>query len=124
MKILTAPIDSITRFIFVKTEIERSDVILVPGGSHPQLMEEAVRLYQRGLAPYILPSGGRNSNIPAYASEWSFLKGIGVSLGVPEKAILKEDQAQNTFDNAALSLKVLVNSGISVNKAILVHCQL
>lgn len=29
------PFDCISDFIFVETAIEKSDVILIPGGSHP-----------------------------------------------------------------------------------------
>ncbi len=49
------PFDCITEFMFVETALEPADVILVPGGSHPQLMERAADLYHQGMAPYILP---------------------------------------------------------------------
>ncbi|SDO23254.1 ADP-ribose pyrophosphatase YjhB, NUDIX family [Paenibacillus sp. yr247] len=40
-------------------------------------------------------------------TEWEFLRNVGVSLGVPPEAILQEDKATNTFENARFSLKVL-----------------
>lgn len=43
------PFDCISDFIFVVDDIEPSDIILIPGGSHPQLMEKAVELYIKGL---------------------------------------------------------------------------
>ncbi len=94
---MSSAIKCISDFIFVTTPIKPSDLILVPGGSHPQLMEEAARLYKAGFAPLILPSGGKNPNILNGSSEWKFLRDLGVSLGVPGEAILKEDQA-GTFD--------------------------
>jgi uncharacterized SAM-binding protein YcdF (DUF218 family) len=51
------PFDCISDLVFVKTEIQAADIILVPGGSHSELMEKASELYKQGLAPLILPSG-------------------------------------------------------------------
>jgi uncharacterized SAM-binding protein YcdF (DUF218 family) len=102
---MSYPFDCITNFIFVETEIAPADVILIPGANHPQLMEKAASLYQQGFAPYILPSGGYKPHVGT--TEWEFLQNIGIANGVPEEAILKEDQAQNTFENARFSLEVL-----------------
>lgn len=114
------PFDCISELIFVNDQIEPADIILIPGGSHPQLMEKAAQLYQLGMAPYILPTGKFNPKIPEYASEWEFLKSIGLKLGVPESAILKEDQASHTFENAEFSWKVIKEQGLKIQKAILV----
>ena len=117
---MSYPFDCITELIFVETYVEKSDVILVPGCSHPQLMERAAELYHGGFAPYILPTGGANYKIPQYESEWEYLKMVGIKLGVPEEAILKENKARNTFENAQLSREVLKKNNIDVKKAILV----
>ena len=114
------PFDCISDLVFVKTEIQAADIILVPGGSHPQLMEKAVELYKQGLAPLILPSGHFNPKIPEYTSEWEFLKSVGVKLGVPEDKILKEDKASHTFENAEFSWRVIKENKLSVKKVILV----
>lgn len=114
------PFDCISDLIFVKTEIQPADIILIPGGSEPQLMEKAAELYKQLLAPYILPSGHFNPKMPEYGSEWEFLKSIGVQLGIPEKNILKENQASHTFENAEFSLKVIQENKLSIKKAILV----
>lgn len=118
MKTVKKPFDCITEFMFFETEVKPADIILIPGGSHPQLMERAANLYHRGLAPYILPSGGVNPNIKT--TEWNFLRNIGVSLGVPEKAILKEDKARNTFQNSKYSWEVIQSEGIKPRRAIIV----
>ncbi|MDR7856753.1 YdcF family protein [Tissierella sp.] len=111
------PYDCITELVFVENHISQADIILVPGGSHPQQMERAAELYHRGLAPYILPSGGYNSKINE--TEWNFLRRIGLELGVPKEAILKEDQAKNTFDNARNSWEVIESMNLNVNNVIL-----
>jgi len=112
--------DSISDFIFVEDKPKKSDIILILGGSKPQLMERAVELYHQGLAPYILPSGGINKKLPDWDSEWEFLRNIAITNGVPESAILKEDKALSTLDNAILSWQVIQQDNIKVKRAILV----
>lgn len=115
------PFNCISEFIFVESDIASADVILIPGASQHQLMEKAASLYHQGLAPYILPSGGLNPKVET--TEWDFLQKKGISKGVPEKAILKEDSAQNTFENAQFSLDVLRSKKIIPKKVIMV-CKL
>jgi len=116
---LNYPFDCITDFVFVEEEeIVPSDIILVPGGSHTKPMQIACELYHIGYAPYILPSGGNNAKLNC--TEWEHMKNIGLSLGVPEQAILKEDQAQNTFDNARNSWKIINEHNLQVKSAIMV----
>ena len=115
---MTFPFDCISSFMFFETEIENSDVILIPGASHPQLAEKAANLYDQGIAPFILPSGGSTPHVET--TEWDFLRNVGISLGVPPEAILQEDKATNTFENARFSLEVLQQSGIQPNKVVLV----
>lgn len=112
--------DCISDFIFVENKVEPADIILVSGGSVPTLMERAAELYNQGLAPYILPSGGANVKISGYATEWEYLREIGIINGVPQEVILKEDKARHTFENAELSLKVLNERCIKISRAILV----
>jgi uncharacterized SAM-binding protein YcdF (DUF218 family) len=116
---LKYPFDCITDLVFVnKDQLELSDIILVPGGSHPQLIERAVELYHLGLSPQILPSGGFNSKINQ--TEWEFMNEIAINKGVPQKAIIKEDQAKNTFDNARNSWKLIIERNIKVRQVIMV----
>ena len=112
--------EGITDFIFMEDPLEKADIILIPGGSHKQLVLRAAELYKRGYANYILPSGGYNGKLINYQTEWEFLKEEAIKLGVPENAILKEDKATNTFENAAFSFEVCKANNIPLNKAILV----
>ncbi|WP_240416789.1 YdcF family protein [Paenibacillus periandrae] len=115
---MSFPFDCISDFMFFETELGKSDVILIPGASHPQLMEGAAMLYHQGIAPLLLPSGGATQHVET--TEWEFLRNVGVSLGVPPEAILKEDKATNTFENARLSLEVLHQQEIHPKKVVLV----
>ena len=114
------PFDCISEFIFAETDIEKSDVILIPGASQLQLIERAAELYNKGFAQYILPSGGSNHKITHYKTEWEYLKTLGIQLGIPKEAILKEDKAQNTFENAQFSWNVLQALDIPIKNVILV----
>ena len=50
-------IDEITDFIFLENPLEKADVIFIPGDARPEHTEEAARLYARGYAPLLVPSG-------------------------------------------------------------------
>lgn len=113
------PFECITDLVFVnKDQLESSDIIVVPGGSHPQLIERAAELFHSGLAPYILPSGGYNSKINQ--TEWDYLSEIAINMGVPQESILKEDQAKSTFDNARNSWEIIKERNIEVRKVIMI----
>ena len=122
--------DCITDFIFLENEPRRADVIFVPGGDYPESARKAAALFAQGYAPYVLPSG-RFSKLRGFfpdpegkgrVTEWEYLRDILMEEGVPERAILKEDQATFTWENAICSRRVLEELHIEVKCAILV-CQ-
>lgn len=47
-------IEEITNFIFVHDTLEKADVIMIPGGSYPELPEQAVDLWEKGYASIII----------------------------------------------------------------------
>ena len=126
-------LNQITEFIFVEDKAEKSDMIFIPGSGFPQLAEEAAKLYHQGLAPYILPSGkysilnGKFAGVQEkqelydgeYETEWEFLKDVLMKNGVPADAVLKEDQATFTWENAKFSRKVTDQAAINIRKAII-----
>jgi uncharacterized SAM-binding protein YcdF (DUF218 family) len=81
---------------------------VLPGGvPSPALrarVEKAVALYQQGLAPQLLFSGGVGVNPP---SEARVMRALAVRLGVPEQACLLEEQSHSTEQNARFSVEVL-----------------
>lgn len=54
-----------------------------------------------------------------WQTEWEYLRDVLVSEGVPESAILKEDKATFTWENAIYSRQVLEKLEIPVRRAIL-----
>ncbi len=120
--------DCITEFIFLEDKPEKADVIFVPGGNYPDSAKRAAALFLDGYAPYVLPSGrygkiaGHFTGDPAYRTEWEYLRDIMLDSGVPESAILKEDRATFTWENAICSRHVLEEMNLTVGSAIIV-CQ-
>ena len=120
-------------FIFAENQPEKADIIFVPGNGFPEMAEKAARLYKEGYAPYVLPSGrysitmGRCVGVQSkkdvynedYETECEFLKSVLMKNGVPKSAILLEDQATFTYENAIFSKQVTDLHKIKVNKAIL-----
>ncbi len=68
-----------------------------PGPALTRRTQHAVALYQRGLAPLIICSGGRGQHPP---SEAAAACALAEAMGVPPTALLLEDQARSTEENA------------------------
>lgn len=128
--------DYMTEFIFVEHQPEKADIIFVPGGNYPDSARYAAQLYKEGWAPYVMPSGKysivtgkfvlaeqmRDAELPkesVYETEWDYLRGILMDNGVPSEAVLKENEATYTYENAIYSRKKLDEMGMIVKKAIL-----
>jgi len=126
-------IRDITDFIFLEDVPLRSDVIFVPGNGHAAPSELAARLYRDGFAPYVLPSGrytigssgfaGQKSGDRQYEgcfeTEWQFMRHILMENGVPESAILRENEATYTYQNAIFSRKRTDAENIAVSRGII-----
>lgn len=126
-------IEDITKFIFIKDEPEKADIIFIPGSSNWVLAETAARLYKEGVAGKIMPSGmyfyqfGRFMNERVtderykgvYRTEAEFLASVLIKNGVPEENVIKEERATNTYENAIFSKELIKEMGIEVKTAIL-----
>ena len=104
-----------SKFIFAENKPEKADIIFVPGNGYSQMAERAAQLYAKKYAPFVLPSGKYRE----YQTEWEFLKDVLMKNGVPADAVLKEDQATFTWENAKFSRKVTDQAGINIRKAII-----
>lgn len=118
-------IRAVTDFIFAEDAPQVSDVILVPGSGHEEHVLLAARLYHAGYAPLIVPSGlhaiglTRFEAHPEYPSEWAWMRSLLLDAGVPDCAILREDEATYTWENAQYSRRALDAAGVRVHRAIL-----
>lgn len=128
--------DGVTEFIFVEDQPQKADVIFLPGGAYPEAAFHAAQLYQAHYASLVLPSGrysimkgcfelsSQEARKTPYVAEdcrteWEYLSRILQQNGVPRKAILREDRATYTYENAIYSRAALDAAGISVRRAIL-----
>ena len=131
-----------TDFIFLEDIPEKSDIIFIPGSGYGALSLTAAKLWHQGFAPYILPSGrfsildekftgsmdevlpsaAASSNTCLFATESDYHKAILRDQGVPEDAILLENQATYTYENAIYSKKLTDDLGMHIHKAI-ICCQ-
>lgn len=123
----------IENFIFLEDAPAPADVIFVPGNGHALPSELAAQLYLAGYAPRILPSGryaigtsgfaGQKSGARRYEgefeTEWAFMRHILMENGVPERAILREDEATYTYQNAIYSRRRTDAEKITVSRAII-----
>jgi len=126
-------VDDITNFIFLESNPEKADIIFIPGGSYPELAETAAELWSNEYAPLILPSGKysiKRGYFPkplskadkyngTYNTEWDFLKDILIKNGVNENRILREDNAQFTYENAFKSREITDKLNLKIDKAII-----
>lgn len=71
-------------------------------------MEEGIREYKRGVAKYIIPTGGKahNDYFEAHA-----MKEFAVSRGVPADAVIEEDEAKDTIQNIYFAHEIMEKHG-------------
>lgn len=126
-------IDDLSRFIFLEDEPEKADIIFVPGNRYAQPAEFAAQLYRRGFAPFVLPSGRYAIGSGGFAgqlqlgqmypgsfeTEWAFMRHVLIQNGVEPSAILREDEATYTYQNAIFSRRRTDSEGLVIRRAII-----
>lgn len=129
-------IKSITNFIFAEDNPQKSDIILMPGGSHPELGEKAAELWRDGFAPLVFVSGGVSVKTGkfsgsksktdiyngAYSTDCEFLTDVLIKNGVAPSAIFGEDKSGYTKQNALYTRAALDELGI-YPKTVIVVCK-
>ncbi len=77
------------------------------GRPHPELqrrVEQGVKVFQQGLAPVLVMTGG-NTYLNYYEAD--VMRDLAVKLGVPESAIRREREAMDTIGNARGTINLL-----------------
>jgi uncharacterized SAM-binding protein YcdF (DUF218 family) len=72
---------------------------------------QAARLYKQGAAPRMVLSGGQFDADPRREAEALGMKVFMLDMGVPEQALLIEDQSRTTFENALRTRELLGEKG-------------
>ena len=96
-------------------------MIFVFGSSNLARAEKAVELYKKDLAPKIIFSGGSPIYDPVRPVEAREYRRLALKQGVPDKAIIVEDQSITTADNIKCSLNLLDQLKVKLEKIILVN---
>lgn len=126
-------IEDISKFVFVEDVLEKADVIMIPGGSYPELAEKAAELWRNGYAPLVVPAGGvsiksgkfngvkskQEKYTKAYKTECEFYTDVLEICGVKSENIIGDDKSGSTADNARFSKKILDLNKIYPKKAII-----
>jgi uncharacterized SAM-binding protein YcdF (DUF218 family) len=79
-----------------------------PGPALTRRTRHAVRLYQQGLAPVIICTGGLG---PVAPTEAEAACALAASLGVPADALLLEGRSHSTEENALYTAEIMAERG-------------
>jgi uncharacterized SAM-binding protein YcdF (DUF218 family) len=102
--------------------LTKADAIFILGSRTNVVAEYAAELYHKGLAPYVICSGGFGKDAPQDAlPEAEVFAEILVNAGVPEDRIIKEPNATNTGENISFTEKLLQELGYEFHSFILVQ---
>lgn len=121
-------------FIFVEHQTQKSDAIMIAGGSHPELGENAAASWKKQEAPIVLISGGvsiKTGKFPGprskaeiynkqYETEYDFFVDVLLKNGVPESAFYGENKSSFTKENALFAREVVSSNQLKISKAILI----
>jgi uncharacterized SAM-binding protein YcdF (DUF218 family) len=101
-----------------RSDLRQADVILVLGSAvwpneqpSPSLRartERAIELYQEGYAPYLLLSGGLGRYPP---EEAEVMRRLVVAAGLPEQALILDQEARSTQESIANARATLKEEG-------------
>ena len=99
----------IALYLSPQNSLEKSDaIVVVSGGDTDSRISEGVKLYEQDWAPIIIFSGaaaeGDISNALA-------MKRIAVASGVPESAIIVEENSKTTQENAKFTSNIILDKG-------------
>jgi uncharacterized SAM-binding protein YcdF (DUF218 family) len=111
-------IKAITDFIFISDDLSKANVIIVPGTFRIGIVEKALEVYQKGMASYIVTTGGVKNE--EGLSESEFQKQYLIDNGVPSEIIFHELKSTNTKENAIYAKEKLDEKGIKCDQIILV----
>jgi uncharacterized SAM-binding protein YcdF (DUF218 family) len=98
-------LEGMAGFLIASDPLEKADVIVVlAGDANGERVEEGVKLYKEGWASKILLSGGPLAWHLTYAKN---MRQEAHALGVPDAAVLLQDQSRSTYEDAQYSLAIL-----------------
>lgn len=121
----TASIDSYARVVWeymaMSEPLRPADAIFVMCSNDTRVADYAAELYGRGLAPYIIFSGGigRMTEGVFHRPEARVFADVAIRHGVPEDRILIEDASTNSGENVLFTKEMLRKSGFDFHTLLL-----
>jgi len=118
---LAAALDKLLAYLAVRDSPEPADVILGLGSDSPDVPHRAVELFDGGLAPRVLFSGGRGRLTGTLSgTEAAFFRDVAIRCGLTPEWIIVEEESTNTLENVQLSAALLRHRNVACNRVILV----
>ncbi len=110
-------------YLSVHQQPQKADVIVGFGCYDDNVARRAAELYHQGYAPWILFTGGLGRNTTGLFTETEAEKfaQVAVGCGVPEEAILLENQSTNTKENIVFTRQLLKERNIAHSRILGVH---
>lgn len=109
--------------LYDEDALEKADIIMAFGCADPAVAQRAAQLYLDGWAPWLLFSGGLGKGTEGRltTSEAEQYASIAAPMGVPVERMILETRSTNTGENLRFSHQLLLEKGIQVKTAIVVH---
>lgn len=107
----------------INAPLRKTDCIIAMGSHDLRVAEYAAQLLLDEWAPVMVCSGGLGrltKGIWREAEGRKFAQ-IAIRAGVPEERVLIEDQSTNTAENLIFSRELLLEQGLDISSATLVH---
>lgn len=110
-------IEDITHTVFIPSNPQKSDVLFVFGTRYSKKWPEVADLYKKGFAPYVYICGGilDTDQSPARIISHVMFEDF-MSLGVPEKALILDENSTNTLEDAVFGKKLFEENNIPYKK--------
>lgn len=102
-------------FLVKNDPLGKADIIIVLAGEYGERVRHGVLLYKQGYADKILFSGGSITEFPGEKKiTWAGqMKNYAIHLGVPENAVILQDESRSTQEDATFSFRILQDSHLS-----------
>lgn len=104
-------------------QLQKSDCIFALGSHDLRVANRAAELFLQGWAPLVVFSGGLGNVTKGVwtVPEADQFAAIAIRMGVPEDAILTENQSTNTGENILFTQKLLQQKGLEPQSFIVVQ---
>ena len=102
-------LDGLARFLIVRDQLEKADLIVVLGGDdNGERVNAAISLFREGFSNKFLMTGGSVAwNVNAAEN----MREQAVTMGVPYDSIIIEKESESTLENAKFSLPIVEREG-------------